>query len=127
MKQVAGSLRIDMANFRALAAFALFGSDLDKNTQQQLNRGQHLQEILKQPQYETMDLEDMVIELYAGTQGFADEIPLDRMREWEASLLRFMDSSYPEIGRDIAEKKRITDENMKSLRAALEEFTRGWA
>ncbi len=127
MKQVAGRLRIEMANFRALAAFALFGSDLDKATQAQLTRGQRLQEILKQPQYEPMDLKDMVIVLFAGTQGFADQIPLERMREWETSLLRFMDSAYPEIGRDIAEKKRITDETMASLRSAVEEFSRGWA
>jgi len=126
MRQVAGRLRLDMANFRELAAFAQFGSDLDKVTQSQLNRGQHLQEILKQPQYEPMSLENMVMVIFAGTQGYADKVPLDRMRAWEQSLLRFMETTHPEIGRDIAEKKRISDENMATLRSALDEFTRTW-
>jgi F-type H+-transporting ATPase subunit alpha len=127
MRQVAGRLRLDMASFRELAAFAQFGSDLDKSTQQQLNRGRHLQEILKQPQYEPMSLEHEVIVIFAGTQGYADNIPIERMREWETNLLRYMEASFPEIGRDIAEKKRITDENMESLRSALSEFTASWA
>jgi F-type H+-transporting ATPase subunit alpha len=127
MKQVAGRLRLDMASFRELAAFAQFGSDLDKATQAQLNRGLHLQEILKQPQYEPMSLDDQVIVLYAGTQGFADKVPLEDMRLWEVSLLRFMATSYPEIGKDIAENKRITDETTPKLRAALEEFTSTYA
>ncbi len=126
MKQVAGRLRLEMASFRELAAFAQFGSDLDKSTQAQLNRGRHLQEILKQPQYEPMSLENMVTVIFAGTQGFADNVPLDRMRAWELSLLRFMDSSYPEIGKDIAEKKRLTDQNQAQLRAALESFSSTW-
>lgn len=126
MKQVAGRLRLDMAAFRELAAFAQFGSDLDKATQAQLNRGQHLQEILKQPQYEPMSLENQVIVLFAGTQGFADSVPLDQMKTWETSLLRFMEASYPEIGRDIAEKKIITDETRKKLVTALENFSSTW-
>ncbi len=126
MKQVAGRLRLDMANFRELAAFAQFGSDLDKSTQSQLNRGQHLQEILKQPQYEPMSLEDQVIEIFAGTNGFADKVPLDQMRIWETSLLRYMETSHPEIGRDIAAKKRLTDETQEQLRAALTDFSRTW-
>jgi F-type H+-transporting ATPase subunit alpha len=126
MKQVAGRLRLDMASFRELAAFAQFGSDLDKSTQAQLNRGQRLQEILKQPQYEPMSLENQVTVIYAGTQGFADRVPLDRMRAWEQALLRFMETSHPEIGRDISEKKRVTDETIAVLRAALEEFTHTW-
>jgi F-type H+-transporting ATPase subunit alpha len=126
MKLVAGRLRLDMASFRELAAFAQFGSDLDKSTQAQLNRGQRLQEILKQPQYEPMSLENQVTVIYAGIQGFADKVPLDRMRAWEQALLRFMDTSHPEIGRDISEKKRVTDENVAALRAALEEFTHTW-
>jgi len=126
MKQVAGRLRLDMANFRELAAFAQFGSDLDKSTQSQLNRGQHLQEILKQPQYEPMSLENQVIEIFAGTNGFADKVALDQMRAWETSLLRYMETSHPEIGRDIASKKRITDDTQEKLRAALADFTRTW-
>ena len=127
MKQVAGRLRLDMAAFRELAAFAQFGSDLDKSTQAQLNRGQHLQEILKQPQYEPMALENQVIVIFAGTQGYADNIPLERMRAWELALLRFMETSYPEIGKDIVEKKRITDDTTVKLRAALDAFTSTYA
>jgi F-type H+-transporting ATPase subunit alpha len=126
MKQVASRLRLDMANFRELAAFAQFGSDLDKSTQSQLNRGQHLQEILKQPQYEPFSLESQVIEIYAGTRGYADNIPLERMRAWEVALLRFMETSHPEIGKSILEEKRITPENEELLKQALEAFTSSW-
>ncbi|MBN1146884.1 MAG: F0F1 ATP synthase subunit alpha [Anaerolineales bacterium] len=127
MKQVAGRLRLEMASFRELAAFAQFGSDLDKATQAQLNRGQHLQEILKQPQYEPMSLENQVTVIYAGTHGYADKVPLDRMRAWEVALLRFMETSHPEIGKDIAEKKRIVEETEQALRAALDAFTSTWS
>ncbi len=126
MKQVAGRLRLDMASFRELAAFAQFSSDLDKSTQSQLNRGLHLQEILKQPQYEPMSLANQVLVIFAGTQGFADQVPLDQMRSWETGLLRFMETSYPEIGRDIADKKRISDETREKLRAALEDYGSTW-
>jgi F-type H+-transporting ATPase subunit alpha len=126
MKQVAGRLRLDMAAFRELAAFAQFGSDLDKSTQAQLNRGQHLQEILKQPQYEPMSLENQVIVIFAGTQGFADKVPLDQMRTWESTLIRYMESSHPDIVKGIAQKKRITDEIEKKLRDALRAFSSTW-
>jgi F-type H+-transporting ATPase subunit alpha len=126
MKQVAGRLRLDMAAFRELAAFAQFGSELDKSTQLQLNRGRHLQEILKQPQYEPYSLENEVIVIFAGTQGYADKISLEQMRSWETGLVHFMETSYPEIGRDIGEKKRITDETMPKLRAALEAYGNTW-
>ena len=107
MKQVAGRLRLDMAAFRELAAFAQFGSDLDKATQAQLNRGQHLQEILKQPQYSPATLENQVIVIFAGTHGYADAVPLPEMKRWESDLVRFMETSHPEIGKEIAEKKRM--------------------
>jgi len=126
MKQVAGRLRLDMASFRELAAFAQFGSDLDKSTQAQLNRGQHLQEILKQPQYDPMSLENQVIELFAGTNGFADKVPLERMKAWETALLRFMETSHPEISKSILENKRIMPEVEQQLRQALETFTSTW-
>jgi len=126
MKQVAGRLRLDMAAFRELAAFAQFGSDLDKATQAQLNRGQRLQEILKQPQYEPMPLEDQVMVIFAGTQGYADQVPLDRMRAWEIALLRYMRASHPEIGADILEHKRVTDETMANLHEALKAFASAW-
>ena len=126
MRQVAGRLRLDMAAFRELAAFAQFGSDLDKATQAQLNRGLHLQEILKQSQYAPMSLDNQVIVLFAGTNGYADQIPLDRMKAWEADLLRYMETSHPKIGKDIAEKKRLTDETMETLRKAIETFNATW-
>jgi F-type H+-transporting ATPase subunit alpha len=126
MRQVAGRLRLDMAAFRELAAFAQFGSDLDKATQAQLNRGQHLQEILKQPQYQPMSFEDQVLILFAGTNGYADNITPDRMRAWENDLLRFLETSHPEIGKDISEKKRLTDEIQSVLHEAIKNFNAGW-
>jgi F-type H+-transporting ATPase subunit alpha len=126
MKQVAARLRLDMASFRELAAFAQFGSDLDKSTQAQLNRGQHLQEILKQPQYEPVPLENQIITIYAGTRGFTDKVPLDQMRRYELEMLRFMETSRPEIGKSIAQEKRITEDNESRLRDALETFNSTW-
>jgi len=126
MRQVAGKLRLDMASYRELAAFALMASDLDKSTQAQLRRGQRMQEILKQPQYEPLSLADQVIVIYAGTNGYADQIPIDRMRAWETSLLRYMEISHPEIGKDITEKKEITKENESRLKEALETFGNTW-
>ena len=126
MKQVAGKLRLDMAAYRELAAFALMASDLDKATQGQLNRGRRMQEILKQPQYEPMSLENQVVVIYAGTNGFADNVAIERMRAWETALVRYMETSHPEIGRDITENKRITDDNETKLRAALETFKSSW-
>jgi F-type H+-transporting ATPase subunit alpha len=126
MKQVAGRLRLDMAAYRELAAFALMASDLDKATQQQLSRGQRMQEILKQPQYSPASLAEQVIIIFAGTNGFADQVPVDKMAQWQVELFRFMEASYPEIGRDITEKKMITDDNRASLIKALESFRASW-
>ena len=126
MKQVAGRLRLDMAAYRELAAFALMASDLDKSTQQQLSRGQRMQEILKQPQYQPSELVDQVIILFAGTNGFADSVALDKMLQWQADLVRFMATSYPEVGKDIIAKKAISDDNRAALIKALEAFRTGW-
>jgi F-type H+-transporting ATPase subunit alpha len=126
MKQVAGRLRLDMAAYRELAAFALMASDLDKATQQQLGRGQRMQEILKQPQYSPMSLVDQVVVMFAGTNGFADLVPVEKMAKWQTDLLKYMESSYPEIGKDIDEKKAITDDNRKKLMTALETFRNTW-
>jgi F-type H+-transporting ATPase subunit alpha len=126
MRQVAGRLRLDMAAYRELAAFAQFGSDLDKSTQGQLNRGRRMQEILKQPQYEPVALEHQVMVMFAGTQGFADEVPVENMYAWEAALTKFLDASYPEIGKDILEKRLITPDNEKKLREALSTFKASW-
>jgi F-type H+-transporting ATPase subunit alpha len=127
MKQVAGRLRLDMASFRELAAFAQFGSDLDKTTLAQLNRGQHLQEILKQPQYQPMSPEDEVLILFAGSNGFSDQVPLDHMRTWESDVLRFMQTSHPEIGKSIAVDRKITEDTEAKLREALKQFNAGWS
>ena len=126
MKQVAGRLRLDMAAYRELAAFALMASDLDKATQQQLGRGQRMQEILKQPQYQPMSLEDQVVVLFAGTNGYADQVPVSSMAQWQTDLLKFMYASYPEIGRDIAENKMITDSTRAAMGKALDAFRRSW-
>jgi F-type H+-transporting ATPase subunit alpha len=126
MKQVAGRLRLDMAAYRELAAFAQFGSDLDAATLGQLKRGQRMQEILKQPQYKPVSLENQVIVIFAGTNGYADDVEIDRMVEWENALLRYMETSHPEIGKAIAEEKRISDETEKKLREALDTFKMTW-
>ncbi|HMU92547.1 MAG TPA: F0F1 ATP synthase subunit alpha [Anaerolineales bacterium] len=126
MKQVAGRLRLDMAAYRELAAFALMASDLDKSTQQQLGRGQRMQELLKQPQYQPMEFEYQVIVIFAGTNGYADSVPLDQMAQWQTSLIRYMETSFPEIGKDIVAKKTISDENRAALAKALDGFRAGW-
>ena len=126
MRQVAGRLRLDMAAYRELAAFAQFGSDLDKATQNQLNRGQRMQEILKQPQYKPMSLENQVMVIYAGTNGYADAVPIEKMRDWETDLVRYMETSHGEIGKDIASRKRISEETDGQLRQALDTFKVTW-
>ncbi|HEY9077349.1 MAG TPA: F0F1 ATP synthase subunit alpha [Anaerolineaceae bacterium] len=127
MRQVAGRLRLDMAAYRALAAFAQFSSDLDRTTQAQLTRGQRMQELLKQPQYSPVPLEDQVMVLYAGTNGYADKVPVDKLQTWQHDLLRYMESNHPKIGRDIAEKKQITPQTDGELREAIEAFNSTWA
>ncbi|RJP49713.1 MAG: F0F1 ATP synthase subunit alpha [Anaerolineaceae bacterium] len=126
MKQVAARLRLDMAQFRELAAFAQFGSDLDKATQAQLGRGQRMQEILKQPQYAPMSLENQVIVLFAGTNGYADDVPVEKMRQWELDLVRYMETTYPEIGKSITAENKITDDNRATLAKALDAFKVSW-
>lgn len=126
MRQVAGRLKLDMASFRELAAFAQFGSDLDKATQNQLNRGRRMQEILKQPQYEPISLEHQVVTIFAGTNGYADEVPVEKMKQWEADLAKYFNQSHPEVLKDIVEKKQISADNESKLRAALATFKVTW-
>jgi F-type H+-transporting ATPase subunit alpha len=126
MNQVAGQLRLDMASYREVAAFALFASDLDAATQAQLAQGQRLQEILKQPQYEPLELEEEVVALFAGTEGYADKVPVDRVGDWERALLRNIEATRSEILTDIAAKKEITSETETQLRDAIEAFIQGW-
>src|SRR3954465_2641900 len=110
MRQVAGSLRLDLAQYRELAAFAQFGSDLDQATQRQLARGQRLMEILKQPQYQPIDVEKQVLILWAATSGQLDDIPVDQVRRFEADFQRFVETSQPGILNAIREKKALSDE-----------------
>ena len=120
MKQVAGQLRLDLAQYRELAAFAQFGSDLDKATMARLNRGEKVQEILKQGQYEPFPVEEQVVSIYTGVNGWLDDIPTDRVKAFEEEFLKFMRSSHPEILKDIRESKQIRDE--EALKKAVEEF-----
>ena len=122
MRKVAGTLRVDMAQFRELEAFAQFGSDLDKATQRQLNRGRRLVEVLKQGQYQPMDGEREVVILFAGANGFLDEIPEASVLDYEAQMLEFMDSKYAELLQEIKDKGDISDELKDKLIKALEEF-----
>ena len=126
MKQVAGGLRLDMASYQELAAFAQLGSELDEATQRKLDRGRRLTEILKQPQYEPVPLEEQVMIIYAGTKGYVDHVPVARVREYERAFLNFMRTMHPEVGADIAARKLITPETEEALKAALEEFNRRW-
>lgn len=127
MKQVAGRLRLDMANFRELAAFAQFGSDLDKATLAQLNRGLRLQEILKQPQYEPVRLSDQVVVLYAAINGYADNVAVDRIKAWEEALIRHINGSATEVIAAIERDNAIKPETEDKLKKVLEVFTGSWA
>ncbi len=126
MKQVSGGLRLDMASYQELAAFAQFGSDLDESTQRRLDRGRRLTEILKQPQYEPVPLADEIIIIYAGTNGYCDHVPVAKMRVYETALLRFMHREHADIGADITAKKRLTEETEQQLQAALDSFNQQW-
>ena len=122
MKQVAGRLKLELAQYRELAAFAQFGSDLDKGTQAQLERGVRLVEILKQPQFEPRTLAQQVAILFAGTRGFLDKYPVDKLKEYEPQLLSFISSKYPEVNREIEEKREISADLEKKMKDVLTEF-----
>jgi len=122
MKQVAGRLRLELAQYRELEAFAKFGSDLDKATQAQLNRGVRLVELLKQPQYQPMPAEKEVMSLYSGTRGFLDPIPVEKVGQYEQQMLAFIERKYPEILAEIKEKNIISDSLDAKMAAALNEF-----
>jgi len=123
MRQVAGTLRLDLAQFRELAAFSQFSSDLDKATLAQLNRGKRLVEVLKQGQYEPLPVEKQVLIVYAGTKGFLDTVAEECVREYEAELYQFLESREPSLLRDLAERAKIDDELAARIEAVLKEFT----
>jgi F-type H+-transporting ATPase subunit alpha len=127
MRQVAGSLRLDLAQYRELAAFAQFGSDLDKATQAQLNRGRRLVEILKQPQYQPVPVEKQVAIIYAATKGYLDPVPVEELRRYEEELYRFLETRASTVLTGIAEKKTLDDEIKAALDAALTEFGKQFA
>jgi F-type H+-transporting ATPase subunit alpha len=122
MRQVAGTLRLDLAQYRELAAFAQFGSDLDKGTQAQLNRGRRLVEILKQPQYQPVAVEKQVIIVYAATKGFIDSVAIEDVHRYEVELYRFLETRHPGVLGEIAEKKTLDDALKATVEAALKEF-----
>jgi F-type H+-transporting ATPase subunit alpha len=127
MRQVAGTLRLDLAQYRALAAFAQFGSDLDKASQQQLNRGVRLVELLKQPQFSPLPVEKQIVGIYAGTNGYLDDIAVEQVRKFEAALLRFAENAHPEILAEIRDKRELSGELKKKLDAMIQECKQRFA
>ena len=122
MKQVAGTLRLELAQYREMAAFAQFGSDLDQATQRQLSRGSRLVELLKQGQYQPLAVEQQILIIYAGTNGFVDELPLTALKKYEQELYSFIESKHPDIFADILKKRELDGDLRAKLNKALEEF-----
>lgn len=126
MKQVAGTLRLDLAQYRELAAFAQFGSDLDKATLAQLNRGQRMVELLKQDQYVPMLVEHQILVIFAGTNGYVDDVPVNAVKKFEQELLRFMASKHQAVLDDIKTKKQIDEDLRARIKSAIEEFKKSF-
>ena len=124
MRQVAGRMRLDLAQYRELAAFAQFGSDLDRSTRQTLERGQRLSEVLKQPQYRPMSVEQQVSIIFAVVNGYLDDVPVPQVQEFERQFHEYMSAVHPQLGQAIVNDKRITEETEAALRAAIDEFKR---
>ncbi|CAA9273954.1 MAG: ATP synthase alpha chain, partial [uncultured Chloroflexia bacterium] len=124
MKSVAGQLKLDLAQFRELAAFAQFASDLDPTTRAQLDRGQRLTEVLKQPQYQPYVVEDQVAILWAATNGVLDTVPVARVGDWKTDYIQYLRTSQPEIMRDIKQSGVLSPDNLARLRTATEDFMR---
>jgi F-type H+-transporting ATPase subunit alpha len=122
MKQLAGGLRLDLAQYRDLAAFAQFGSDLDKASLAQLNRGKHLVEILKQGQYQPLPIEKQIVTMFAGTQGYLDDLPVEQCRKFEEELYRFVDNAHRPLWDEIRTKKVLDDELRAKVKSVIEEF-----
>jgi len=122
MRQVAGSLRLELAQYRALAAFAQFGSELDPASQKQLSRGQRLTELLKQGQFQPLPVEKQILIIFAGTQGYTDDLPVESCRRFETELYSFIESAYPSLLPSIREKRELTDDIKAELKKAMTEF-----
>jgi len=126
MKQVAGTLRLDLAQYRELAAFAQFGSDLDKATLAQLNRGQRMVELLKQDQYSPLPVEQQILVIFAGTNGYLDDVTVNAVKKFEAELLRFVASKHQALLDDIKSKKQLDDDLKARIKGAIEEFKKSF-
>jgi len=126
MSKATGGLRADISQYRELAAFAQFGSDLDPATQRQLARGERLMELLKQPQYSPIRVDHQVFLVYAGTRGFLDKVKVADMESWKRDFLRYMDTSHPDIGRTILETGGWNDTIEGNIRQAIEDFMASW-
>jgi F-type H+-transporting ATPase subunit alpha len=126
MKKVAGTLRLDLAQYRELQAFAQFGSELDKATQERLERGKRMMELLKQDQYNPLSMEEEVVVLFAGTRGFMDDIDVESVRRFEKEYLEFVRNSKPELLQEIKDKKDVDEDVEKKLTAAVEEFKKSF-
>jgi len=126
MKQVSGTLRLELASYRELAAFAQFGSDLDKDSKRRLDKGARLLEILKQPQYKPMPVEKQVIILFAGVDNHLMDVPVERIKEFEEKFFEFLDTHRTDIEKELAEKKTLTDELKAKMIEAIEEFKKGF-
>src|SRR5207245_2703002 len=122
MKKIAGSLRLDLAAYRELEAFAQLGTELDKATQAHLDRGARLVELLKQPQYKPMPMAQQVIMIYAGTKGFLDDVPVNRVQEFQNALLKFVETRFAQLEKTLEQKKELSDDVEKQLKDALAEF-----
>jgi len=127
MKKVAGRLKLELSQYRELAAFAQFGSDLDASTQRQLDRGRRMQEMLKQPQYQPVQLDKQVISLWAVGNGLVDAVPVDHVKAWEADMHAFMDANHAEVGQAILRSNELSDDVVGMLRIALEDFNNTWS
>jgi F-type H+-transporting ATPase subunit alpha len=127
MKKVAGSIKLELAQYREMAAFAQFGSDLDASTQKLLARGARLTELLKQPQFAPMPIEEQVVSIFAGTQGFLDTVPTPDVVRYEAAMLSFLRSEKPEILKAIRDTKELKDDTAAALKDALGEFGKTFA
>jgi len=122
MKQVAGTLRLDLAQYREMAAFAQFGSELDKATQRQLARGARMVELLKQGQYKPMPVADQVLSIYAGVNGYLDDVSVDKVQEFEADLLRYIQQNHPELKTEIATIGKIDEKVSDKLKEVITTF-----
>jgi F-type H+-transporting ATPase subunit alpha len=127
MKQVDGSIKLDLAQYREMAAFAQFGSDLDAATQRLLNRGARLTELLKQPQFTPYPVEEEVISIYTGVKGYLDRLAVADVQRFEAELLRLMRGKHKDVLDDIRSKKQIAPETESQLKAIIEEFVKNFA